>query len=869
MNKKTTSPPRIAARILGFIIQKDIRYGAMGDLEEQFYRMRKEHGTFKARLLYWKQICGALPYFIRNSILWSLIMFKNYLKTTFRNTTRHKGYSFINLAGLAIGMACTLLILLWVQHELSYDRFHEKADNIFMVLRGEEETVMVPTSYHLAPALVAELPEIINATRFSQLPETEKVFFRSGEKVFEENISFADSHFFEIFSFPFLKGTPESALEGPSSVVITEKTARKYFGDGEAFGNSIQMLLFGAKIPVSITGVIKDIPSNSHIDCDIFVTFHTWSNFGIDLENLGWENQMASSYILTRDNSDVEDLASKITACEIRNRPDDDLEKLFYSLLPLKNIHLQAKNIKFFATTGNSKYVYIFTVIAFIILLIACVNYTNLSVALSLKRAKEIGVRKVVGANRSTLIKQLLGETIVLSFLALLLAVLLARLLIPTFNRLSGKSLTIQFFDIRFLIGAVLIAFLTGILSGYYPALFLSSFQPAKILKAKSGFALKGMALRKGLVVFQFSLSIILIISTIVVFNQLLFIKNSDIGYDRDHILCARIAGDMSGTYDVLKNELLKNPDILGVCRTEPLDANIITNTDSVKWRGKEEDKTQYFRVLRADYDLVSTYGIKMEAGRFYSREFPADAEGSYVINKAAAKAMGLESPVGEEISLWDRKGSIIGVVSDFHFGSFHQSIEPLLMILPSEKFHNIYLRLLSVRFRSGTLKSSTKYVADKWKAIIPDMPYDYYFLNDALNTQYRAEQRMGMLFRYFTILAIFIACLGLYGLTSISAEQKIKEIGIRKVLGASASNITVMLSKEFMKWVVLANFIAWPVAWYAMNKWLQNFAYRIHTGWGTFCLAGALALGIALFTVSFQAFRAATANPVDSLRYE
>ncbi len=468
------------------------------------------------------------------------------------------------------------------------------------------------------------------------------------------------------------------------------------------------------------------------------------------------------------------------------------------------------------------------------------------------------------------LIKQLLGETIILSFLALLLAVLLARLLMPAFNRLSGKSLTIHYFDIRFLIGAVLIAFFTGILSGYYPALFMSSFQPVKILKAKSRLALKGMALRKGLVVFQFSLSIILIISTIVVFNQLLFIKNSDIGYDRDHILCVRIDGDLRGPYDVLKNELLKNPDILGVCRAEPVDANILTNSDSVKWRGKEENKRQYFRILRTDYDFASTYDIKMEEGRFYSPEFPADAAGSLVINRAAAKVMGLESPIGEEISLFDYwKRSIIGVVSDFHFGSFHQSIEPLLIIVPSEKYQNFFFRLLSVRFKSGTLQSSMKYVADKWKAIIPDMPYEYHFLNDALNTQYKAEQRMGTLFRYFTILAIFIACLGLYGLTSISAEQKIKEIGIRKVLGASASNITVMLSKEFLKWVVLANFIAWPVAWYTMNKWLQNFAYRIHTGWGTFCLAGALALAIALFTVSIQALRAAAANPVDSLRYE
>ena len=860
-------------KILEFFLKNVVPYedqeNLAGDFKEIYERVSGKSGKAVALLWYAFQIIKLIPSYFKNYTYWSLAMIKNYLKFTFRNLTRHKVYSFINLFGLALSLACVILIMLWVQHELSYDRFHEKADNIFMVLRGEEETVMAPTCYLLAPSLVAELPEIINATRFAQTPETEKVLFRSGEKAFEENISFTDSHFFEIFSFPFLKGIPESALEGPTSVVITEKTAKKYFGNQEAFGQSIQMFLFGVKIPMSITGVIKDIPSNSHIDCDIFVTFRAMSFLGIDLEGWDWGNQMPFTYILTKDNSDIEDLASKITACEIRNRPDEDLEKLFYSLLPLKNIHLQAKNIKFFASTGNSKYVYIFTVIAFIILLIACVNYTNLSMALSLKRAKEIGVRKVVGANRRMLIKQLLGETIILSFLALLLAVLLVQFFMPAFNQLSGKSLTIHYFDIRFLIGAVFIALFTGILSGYYPALILSSFHPAKILKAKSSLDLKGMALRKGLVVFQFSLSIILIISTIIVFNQLFFIKNSDIGYDRDHILCVRIASDMSGTYDVLKNELLKNPDILGVSRAEPLDANVITNTDSVKWRGKEENKMQYFRVLRTDYDFASTYDIKIEEGRFYSPEFPADATGSYVINEAAAKVMGLESPVGEEISLWESKGSIIGVVSDFHFGSFHQSIEPLLIIISSGRLQNLYLRLLSVRFRPGTLQSSMKYVADKWKAIIPDMPYDYYFLNDALNTRYKAEQRMGILFRYFTILAIFIACLGLYGLTSISAEQKIKEIGIRKVLGASASNITVMLSKEFLKWVVLANFIAWPVAWYVMNMWLQNFAYRIHIGWGTFFLAGALAVAIALITVSFQAFRAATANPVDSLRYE
>jgi len=794
-------------------------------------------------------------------------MFKNHLKFTFRNLTRHKVYSGINIFGLALALACVIFILLWVENELSYDRFHERADDIYMVLRGEDDEFMAPTSGLLAPALLAELPEIINATGYAQIPENEKVLIRRGEKHFEEIIAFTDSRFFEIFSFPFLEGTPSSALKDPDSVVMTEKTARKYFGDKEAFGESIQMFFFGKKMVMSVRGIVEDIPANSHLDCEIFVSFHVMRSFGINLDD--WDNQVPRTYILTQKHLDIRDLEQKIAACEIRNRPENDLEKLDYSLLPLKKIHLQANDIKFLITTGDIKYVYIFSAIAFIILLIACVNYMNLSTALSLKRTKEIGVRKVVGASRKMLINQFLGETIILSFLALILAGGLAQIFLGAFSQLSGKSLVIRYFDVRFLVGSVVVALFTGILSGSYPALFLSSFQPAKILKTKSDLGLKGFPLRKGLVVFQFSLSIILIIGTLVVFDQLRYIRSSHLGYDRSHILCIRISEDIGGNYDVFRNELLKNPDILGISRTEPIDANVITNTDSVIWRNKTETKDHDFRILRTDYDFVDAYDIELDTGRFYSREFSADTTGSYVINEAAARVMGLESPVGEEISLWDRKGTVIGVMKDFHIGTFHTPIEPLIVVIPTGRLQNLYLRLLSVRFKPGTLQSSMKFIEGKWKSLIPGFPYDYYFLDDALNSQYKAEQRMGTLFKYFTVFALFIACLGLYGLASFSAAQKTKEIGIRKVLGASVSNITVMLSKEFLKWVVMANLIAWPVGWFVMNGWLRNFAYRISIGWGVFLLAGALAFGIALLTVSFHAFLAATANPADALRYE
>jgi ABC-type antimicrobial peptide transport system permease subunit len=794
-------------------------------------------------------------------------MFKNHLKFTLRNLSRHKVFSSINILGLAIAIACVLIILLWVEHELSYDCFHKRADDIYLVLRGDNEGFMAPTSQLLSSTLKTELPEVINATSFIQMPESEKFLLRYAEKSFEEDIGFADTQFFEIFSFPFLKGNPTTAVEGPQSLVLTERTAKKYFGDEEALGKSVELFIFGRKMAMNITGILKNFPSNSHIDCTVFVHFHALRALGLNFDD--WDNQMSRTYILARQKIEIQDLSSKIKACEIRNRSGLILGKLDYTLLPIKKIHLHGKNIRFLVTTGDIKYVYIFIAIAVIILMIAGVNYMNLSTALSLRRTKEIGLRKVVGASRKTLMYQFLGETIILSFLALALAIILAQTFMPAFNQLSAKALVIPYLDARFLMGSALIALVTGVLAGYYPALFLSAFRPAKILRTKFDMGRKGMTFRKSLVVFQFSLSIILIISTIVVFKQLLFFRNSDIGYDRDHILCVRTIGDVSKTYEVLKNELLKNSNILGVSRTEPLDADVITRTDSVRWPGKQGNEELYFRILRTDYDFTSTYAIEMEKGRFYSKEFSTDADSSYVINAAAAQAMRLESPLGEEINLWGRKGSIIGVLKDFNFGSFHRSIEPLLIVIPSEKYKGIFLRLLSIRFKPGSLQSGMRYIKQKWGEINPDIPFNYYFLNDAINTRYQAEQRMGTLFQYFTVLAIFIACLGLYGLSAFAAERKIKEIGIRKVLGASVPNITLMLSKEFLKWVALANLVAWPIAWYVMNRWLQNFAYRVSINWWIFMAAGTSAFLIALLTVSSKALRAATANPVDALRNE
>jgi len=794
-------------------------------------------------------------------------MYKNYLKWALRNLVRRKAYATINILGLAVALASVILILVWVDHELSYDGFHERADSIFLILRGEKESFMAPTSGVLAPTLIADLPEVVNASGYTQLPETEKFLMRYEDTHFEEIISFTDARFFEIFSFPFLKGSPASALGDPNSLVMTENTAKKYFGAEEAFGKTIQMYFFGQRMPMRVTGILEDIPFNTHFNSEIFVSFQVLLALGIDYNQ--WHNQTVQTYILTGEKPDLQSMTDKIVSIEKRYRPETDLRGLSYRLLPLKKIHLHGKNIKFLVTTGDIKHVYIFAAIAFIILMIASVNYMNLSTAQALKRAREIGVRKAVGAGRKALIEQFLGETLVLSFMALFMGVGLAQAFLPAFNHVSGKALKIPYFDLRFVVAALCIAVLTGLFSGYYPALFLSAFHPVKTFKARISLGCKGLTLRKGLVIFQFSLSIILIISTIIVFKQLLFMRHSSLGYDSDHILCIRMTENIGETYDVLRNELLKNPDILGVSRSEPLDANVITNTTGVDWEGKAEDKDYNFRILRADPDFAATYGMTMDEGRFYSREFTADAANSLVINEAAARVMGLTAPVGKQISLWGKKDMVIGVLKDFHFGSLHTFIEPLIVIIPTGQLQNLYLRLLSVRFRPGTLASSMTRIKDIWQAVISDVPFDHYFLDDAVNAQYGAEQQMGTLFQYFTAFAIFIACLGLYGLASYSAEQKIKEIGIRKVLGANVASVTVMLSKDFLKGVVVANLIAWPVSWFVMTRWLQNFAYRASVDWWVFVLAGGLAFGIALVTVSFRTVRSATANPADALRYE
>jgi len=797
---------------------------------------------------------------------WRKSMLKNYFKIAFRNLTRHRVYSLIDIVGLAVGMACTILILLWVQDELSFDRFHKNADNIYLLLRGNNEGFAASTSKLLAPALTEEVPEINNATNLFYLPESIKFLIQNGDKGFEENVMFVDSNFFSVLSFKFKKGNPATALISPNAVLLTEEIARKYFGDDDAMGKALVISAFGKKSVVKVCGILEDIPLQSHIQRQIILPSSWLKSVGIDFDH--WEDVSFRTYVELGKGCNLQELASKIKACEVRHFPNQNSQDLVYSFLPLTKIHLYGSNVKFLVgAIGDIKYVRIFMLVAVIILLIASINYMNLSMALSLKRSKEIGIRKTIGANRKALIVQFFGESIILSFIALGLAILLVELLLPEFNLLSGKQLTIRYNDLDFVGLSLAVTIVTGLISGCYPAFMLSSFNPVHILKGKLKLDHGSLLTRKGLVVFQFASSIVMIICTMVVLHQLSFIRNSDLGFNKENILCVRMTDEANGKYEVLRNELEKIPSIMKMSRSEPV-STALQYASSVSWPGKPVNEEKHFWVLYTDYNLASTCEIKMSEGRFFSKDFPADQTDAFVINEAAAKSMGLRSPLGEEIQLFRKTGKIIGVTKDFHFASFHSVIEPLIFTMP-DSTQNDRLSILSIRFKPGSLSSTMASIEKVWKEQMTDIPFNYYFYDESLDVQYSAEQRMGTIFNYFSILSVTIACLGLFGLASLSVEQRTKEIGIRKVLGATVSDITMTLSREFLLWVVVANIIAWPIGYYVMHGWLQNFAYHISISWWIYALAGMIILLIASLTVSLNTYRAAVRNPVEALRYE
>ena len=782
-------------------------------------------------------------------------MFKNYLKIALRNLSKYKTYSFINILGLAVGMACTIIILLWIQNEFSYDRFHEKADNIYRVLQVWPETNSHSATGPgpLAVALKAEYPEIKNSARI--FPNVRRPL-RFEDKVFQVRVCGVESSFVEIFTFPFVKGNSEKSFSDPNFIILTEETAAKYFGDEDPIGKILYFEWWSRWLEFHVTGVVKNVPSNSHLQFDILIPFSFVTASGMTIDS--WANFAYHSYVQLEENVDLEAVNQKIAGTIKRHYSDS---KANVELEPLLNIHLY----NYFGG-GLIIYIYIFGTIGIFILIIACMNFMNLSTARSLNRAKEVGMRKVVGSHRLQLIGQFLGESVLLAFLALFFAIILVELLLPPINFLLDKNLTLHYSG-TVILSLIAIAVITGIISGSYPAFYLSSFRPVTVLKGKVSAGSKSPIFRKVLVITQFIISILLIIGALTVYKQLDYIQNKELGFEKEHIVNFQMGGSFYDKYETIKQELLRHPDILSIAQTN-FSCHGGFATSHVNWEGRQNNENTTLAIHAVDFDFQKMFDVEMVQGRFFSRDFQTDVWQSFILNETAVKFMELESPIGKQFScdlpFAEGKGKIIGVVKDFHFRSLHNEIAPLILVIHPWWYTDAYIKI-----SAGNVPNTLNFIQNKLKELVPEFPFELHFLDEVVDQLYQTEQRAGVLVRYGTFLALFIACLGLFGLTAFTTEQRIKEIGIRKVLGASVPGIIQLLTKEFTKCIIIANLLALPIAWYVMRQWLQNFAYRINSGWWIFLLAGSMALVIALLTVSYQSLKAALANPVESLRYE
>jgi putative ABC transport system permease protein len=789
--------------------------------------------------------------FVKESSSGSRVMFKNYLKIAFRTIRKHKGYSLINILGLSLGMAICILILLWVQHELSYDRFHENRDFLYRIYQdyhhagGISQFSNVPQP--VGPEIQNTIPEVEFVTRYLD----DEFTFRYEEKLFtEKNVCYIDPSFFRMFSFAIVKGDAEAAFLDPYSIILTETMAEKYFGNEDPIG---KILTADNQYQMKVTAIVEDVPDNSFLQFNFLVPYCYLEAIDYDVTN--WNSHNCQIYVLLHRNIDYKQVEDKIYGMIKKHAPDDES---YLRLQPLRHTRLYTLG----GELGSIKYVYIFSIIALFILVIACINFMNLATARSGRRAREVGLRKVVGARRIQIIRQFFGESIVLTIVALGFSLLIVEVLLPVFNSLSGKNLHLNSSGNLAIFASLLgIALFTGLLSGSYPALFLSSFLPGKVLKSTYRSSSRGSILRKVLVVFQFSLSIFLIISTMVIYSQLQYIQSKDLGFNNENLIYAGINERIKENYDAIKNEILKNPHISNMTRTFQL-PSYNRYSAPVNWEGKTPDQNINFNISLVDPDYLDTLNLQLVQGRNFSYEFSTDTS-NYILNQEAVKQMGLESPIGKWLEHGE-KGKIIGVVRNYHYMPFTYAIEPLILY-----YNPSYFRYTMLRISGNNIPQTLSFLENIWGKFAPEFPFEYHFLDEDYERIYRTEQRLGELFRYFTFLAIFISCLGLFGLASFMAEQRTKEIGIRKVLGATVSSVTLLLSKEYTKWLLLANIIAWPMAYFAMHKWLEGFAYRVGVSVFTFVLAGSLTLFIALLTVSYQAIKASVANPVEALRHE
>jgi len=804
-------------------------------------------------------------------------MFKNYLKTAWRNVKKNKLFSFINILGLALGIATCFIIMLYVQEELSYDRFNTKADHIARIvfhanLNGGkiDESVSMPP---VAAVMKKDFPEVEDATRVLGFGNPKIIY---NDKSFKDDqFAFADVNLFRVFTLPVVDGDPKTALEQPYSVVITEKTAKKYFGNEKAIGKTI-ILTPTNNQPYKVTGVIKEMPANAHFHFDMFGSMAGWPEAKSD----SWLFGGYHTYLLLKPGTDLKKMEARfpdmvekymgpqiqqqmgLSLAEFRNKGNS----LGFALQPLTDIHLNSYTSTEFEPGGNKTYVYIFGGVALFMILVACINFINLSTAGASKRAKEVGVRKVIGSGRIQLIKQFLSESMLITSFALFIAFGLVIWALPAFNEISGKQLR---FDVKPAVAFALLGLVVGIIAGLYPALYLSSFKPTKVLKGKFVSGTGSMGLRSGLVVFQFFISVSLIVGTIVVYQQMKFIQHKDLGFNKEQLITIPNSWALGKNEQVFKQQLLQDPRILSATASWYKPAGPSNYNNALAYP-QGNDRTIVGGVdFHVDEAYIPTMGMQMASGRNFSSEFTSDSF-AIVLNETAAKALGWNNTtaIGKTVIRQNSpRGTnqayhVIGVVKNFNFKSLHEAVSPLYMSLFPEGGLIFKIQTKDIAGLLATMKN-------RWDSYKTEEPFTYNFMDDLFNKTYATEQKTGKILNLFAVLTIFVGCLGLFGLVTYTAEQRTKEIGIRKVLGASVIQVTQMLSREFVKLVLIASVIALPVSWYAMNKWLESFAYRIHISWWVFPVAALSALFIALFTVSFQAVKAALANPVKSLKNE
>jgi len=789
-------------------------------------------------------------------------MFKNYFKTALRNLWRNKAFSLINILGLALGMACSLLIMLWVNDESSVDAFHKNGTQLYSVYERQNHDGQW-SAFHGSPGVMADemkrvLPEVQYATNYAW---NELCTFEANNKIIKENGNHAGQDFFKMFSYPLLEGNAITALKTPSDIAISKKMAEDFFGSpAEAIGKTIR---YQNKNDFKITAVFDNISRNSTAQFDYILN---WQSF---LENNSWAKEWTNNgpacYIMLRQGTDAKAFETRIVRfLDNYNKDQTPNDYIRLGIERYGDIYLHSDFKDGQLSGGRIQYVQLFSIVAIFILLIACINFMNLTTARSVKRAKEIGVRKVVGALRSSLIRQFIGEALLVVTLAVCFAVLIVTFALPQFNTLTQKQIVLPFDQANFWMSIAGLILITGFISGSYPALYLSAFNPVRVLKGTVKFSNASLWFRRGLVVFQFMLSIILIIGTIVIRKQVDYVQSANLGYDRENLIYIPLEGDLTGKYELFKNKALGMPGIKVITRISQNPTQIENGTGGIQWEGKDPNSGVEFTWAAAGYDFTRTMHAQMVQGRDFSKDFATDSVG-YIVNETALKIIGYKNPIGKPFTMWERPGTIIGVIKDFHFNSMHEPINPMVIRLGE----NLEWGAALVRTEPGKTKEALASLQKICKELNPQFPFTYQFSDEEYQKLYKSEQVVSQLSDYFAFLAILISCLGLLGLVMFTAEQRTKEFGIRKVLGASAGTLFSLLSKEFLLLVFIAMLIASPLAWLAMNNWLQDYAYRIDVTWWMFVIAGILAILIALITVSFQAIKVAVANPVESLRTE